>query len=227
MIEAVALDLDDTLYLERDFVRSGFRAVAARLAERVDPRRDWFAELWRGFEAGVRGDAFNRVLAAARVKVDAALVEDLVRCYREHRPTVRPPEDVVPALEALGLAPDRLGVISDGPVAMQRGKLAALGLERFFGHVIVTDAWGPEFRKPHPRAFVEFERRTATAPGACAYVADNPAKDFVAPKGRGWTTVRIIRPGGLHAAEPSAPGEVDRTVRDLRELRTLPGLERA
>ena len=221
MIAAVAFDLDDTLFLERDYVRSGFRAVAARLEQEFGGRRDWFAELMRGFEAGVRGDAFDRVLKAAGVEPAAGLVDRLVRCYREHEPDIGPLEDVAPALETLGLPPERVGIISDGPVAMQERKFRSLGLGRFFGPVILTDRWGVAFRKPHPRAFEEFERRTGCPAQACAYVSDNPLKDFAAPHGRGWSTVRVVRPGGLHAAEPSAAGEVDRAIADLRSLASV------
>ena len=86
------------------------------------------------------------------------------------------------------------------------------------GPVIYTDAWGLEFRKPHPRAFADFERLSGRPAAECAYVADNPAKDFRAPHERGWTTVRVVRTGGLHAAEPSAPGEVDWTIESLADL---------
>jgi len=218
VISAVAFDLDDTLFLERDFVRSGFRAVARLLQGRFGMRTDWFAELWRGFEAGVRGDAFNRVLAGAGLPDDPELVVELVRCYREHRPAIDAPEDVVPALRALGLSPDKVGVVTDGPPEMQQRKFEALALQEFVGHVIATDRWGLAFRKPHPRAFEEFERLAGCSPAECAYVADNPAKDFEAPHTRGWRTVRVRRDGGLHAEEPSRPGEVDRTLTDLARL---------
>jgi putative hydrolase of the HAD superfamily len=214
-IQALALDLDDTLLLEREFVRSGFQAVGRYLKQKVDGDVDWFELLWNGFEAGVRGDAFNRVLASQGVEPTATLIEELVRLYREHEPEVVMPDDVVPSLEALGLPPERVGVITDGPPVMQRSKFAALGVERFVGHLIVTDDWGVEFRKPHPRAFETFEQLTGCMGAACAYVSDNPAKDFRSPHERGWTTIRICRPGGLHEAAEAAPGEVDHVVRTL------------
>ena len=221
MLKAVAFDLDDTLFLERDYVRSGFQAVARLLAEQVDPGRPWFDDLWRGFESGVRGKAFDRVLEAAGAKAGDDLIARLVRCYREHQPAMELPGDVAPALEALGLPPERLGVITDGPVVMQERKFEALHIGRLIGHVIVTDRWGIEFRKPHARAFEEFERLTGCPPRACAYVSDNPAKDFRSPHERGWTTVRVVRPGGLHAAEASVPGEVDHEMPDLGALRAV------
>ena len=42
--------------------------------------------------------------------------------------------------------------------------------------------------------------------GACAYVADNPEKDFVAPNALGWRTIQYLRPGQIHAHKPPAPG---------------------
>jgi putative hydrolase of the HAD superfamily len=225
MIEAVAFDLDDTLLLERDFVRSGFRAVAAHLERRLAARRDWFAELWTGFESGVRERAFDCVLQTAGVAPDSELVAELVRVYREHRPAVRPCDDVPEALRRLKLPAPQVGVITDGVPVVQRHKFDALGLSPRVGHFLCTDVWGLEFRKPHPRAFEEFERLSGAPGERCAYVADNPVKDFAVPRRRGWLTVRIVRPGGLHAAEPSRPGEVDRTSADLRPLGRLLGLE--
>jgi putative hydrolase of the HAD superfamily len=49
------------------------------------------------------------------------------------------------------------------------------------------------------------------------YVADNPAKDFVAPRALGWATVRVRRAGSLHQRVESGP-DVDREVTDLGDL---------
>ena len=69
---------------------------------------------------------------------------------------------------------------------------------------------------------VEGARLLDVDPGACAYVADNPVKDFAGPKGLGWTTVRVRRPQGLHQRVPSGE-DVDHEVPDLT---TLVGLVR-
>ncbi len=50
-------------------------------------------------------------------------------------------------------------------------------------------------------------------------MADNPAKDFVAPHRLGWRTVRVRRAGGLHAEEPSG-ADVDVEIAGLGELDT-------
>lgn len=66
--------------------------------------------------------------------------------------------------------------------------------------VVLTGQWHAEFAKPHPRAFAVLQKRFAAQSTSCAYVGDNPAKDFAAPLEMGWTCVRMRRPGGLHFA---------------------------
>ena len=62
---AVVLDLDDTLYPEEAYVRSGLRAVAARAQETLGiPAAEAEAELVALFERGARRDTFDRWLAA-------------------------------------------------------------------------------------------------------------------------------------------------------------------
>ena len=64
MIRGIVFDIDDTLYLERDYVRSGFAHVAREVGRTDDEAgrlHDW---LIRAFESGVRGDTFDRLRAA-------------------------------------------------------------------------------------------------------------------------------------------------------------------
>ena len=86
-LKAILFDLDDTLYLERDFVKSGFRAVARWLQhENGLPEKDTFTRLWSLFTSGERGDLFDRLLGDDLKK--KALVNDLVSVYREHEPKI-------------------------------------------------------------------------------------------------------------------------------------------
>jgi hypothetical protein len=53
----------------------------------------------------------------------------------------------------------------------------------------------------------------------CAYVADNPAKDFVSPHRLGSWTVRVRRLGSLHTNAPSG-GDIDAEITSLDDLDT-------
>lgn len=214
-VRCVVFDVDDTLYLERDYVRSGFAAVGAEVRARWTVA-DFAERAWRLFEEGARGDVFDRVLRACGVACSTDDVAALVACYREHRPEIRLLDDARACLERL--APRlRLAALTDGPVASQRAKVLALGLDRWLAPIVVTGELGPGLGKPHPEGFRRIEAATGEGGSACLYVADNPAKDFAGPRALGWRTVRIRRPGGLHADRPSGD-DVDREIASLEEL---------
>jgi putative hydrolase of the HAD superfamily len=40
----------------------------------------------------------------------------------------------------------------------------------------------------------------------CAYVADNPAKDFLAPNSLGWRSIQYLRTNQTHTDKPAPPG---------------------
>jgi len=64
MITTVIFDLDDTLYDEIDYCRSGFRAVAQFFAElpSTPAAERMFDSLWGQFTAGNRTKTFNVAL---------------------------------------------------------------------------------------------------------------------------------------------------------------------
>ena len=200
-LRCIVFDLDDTLYLERDYVRSGFAAVGAYVRDTLEV--EGFQDLaWEEFEAGARGDIFDRVLQRLGIGAGSDLVQELVNAYRSHEPDICLQPD---AAECIGQLVGRvkLGLITDGPLASQRAKVHALEIDQEFDEIIFTAELGPGFGKPHPRAFAEMQRRLNSEASECIYVADNPAKDFVGPNLLGWKTVRVRRPEGLYSLEDS------------------------
>lgn len=200
----VILDLDDTLYPEADFVRSGHRAVA--LAAWRDHRIDIEPELRRRFAAGQRGDTLTAALHALEVPFSPDYVERvLVPAYREHTPQISPHVDARPVLTELRARGHVLALLSDGWAAVQRGKLAALGLADLFAAVMFTDELGLDAWKPSTRGFEALLRQLGVEAQDGVYIADNPAKDFIGPRRLGMQSIRIMRPGGEHAAALARP----------------------
>ena len=204
-IKVVVFDLDDTLYMERSYAFSGFDAVAGWLKERLACPFDPATRMRELFETGDRGKVFDQLVAELPTPASGDWVSEMVVCFRNHEPEIRTCDDVIEALDRWqGGA--RLALISDGPFEMQQRKVAALGLDRWLDPIILTDRWGRECWKPHPRAFEQVSRATGQAGSSCAYIADNASKDFVAPNQLGWVTVKIHRPGAVHADLPAALG---------------------
>jgi putative hydrolase of the HAD superfamily len=217
-IQAVVFDIDDTLYPEREFVRSGYEAVAEDLrSQRGDdePYEEW---LWQRFCGGQSAGAFDALSEHYFLDLSPEDIRRLVELYRFHEPKIQAYAGMA---ELLGeLAEDALlGVVSDGPARMQANKLDALGLRDCFRAVILTDELGPDAGKPSPKGFEAVRERLGVAHDQCAYIADNPAKDFLAPNRLGWLSVHYLRDGQLYAEVPPPPGGAARVaVRSDREL---------
>jgi putative hydrolase of the HAD superfamily len=219
MTSVVTFDLDDTLYLERDFVRSGFAAVGGWLATERGVR-GFEACAWRLFETGQRGDIFDRVLPRLGVQPERALIVRLVRVYREHLPTIRLEPAAAELLDGLS-GRCRLAVLTDGFHETQRRKIVALGLESRCRPIVCTDRWGREHWKPSCKGFRHIQEALGAPPERCIYIGDNPAKDFRAPKALGWRTLRLRHPRGEHASAMAASplDEADATVTTLADVR--------
>ena len=215
----VVFDMDDTLYAERDFAHAGF-AAAGRWAETTLGIQGLGADMTRLFGEGQLGKLFATALAAKFPEHTAEHVRQLHEAYRHATPQLELFDDARFALDHYG-ARGPLGLITDGTLAMQQRKLAGLRIASHFAHVVFTDALGVgrQYFKPHPRAY-EMTAAAIGRPGdRFAYIGDNPAKDFVAPNALGWTTVQVLRDGGIHDAGRVVAGGTPRhVVTSLREL---------
>ncbi len=221
MISAVVFDLDDTLYAERDYAFSGFAQVAQTFAEQLGHPHQTETDLRRLFDTDHRSHVFNAILAERGLSDPVSLVPRMIEVFRSHTPNIRLFADASAALSRLR-SPYKLGLITDGRSASQWAKIDALQLRNRFDAIIVTSDLSstaatcaveqapgesvPSFAKPHPLAFERMAERLGTAAGECVYVADNLAKDFVAPNALGWLTVMISRPCGVYHNAPVARG---------------------
>lgn len=204
MARVIVLDLDDTLYLERDYQLSGFAAAGLHLAatRAIDGLEIVAARLFR---EGVRLRVYDEALEAMEIR-DATLVRELVEVHRGHRPAISLLPDAGRFLERARLQGLELALLSDGLLVAQRNKVAALRLEHVLDPIVLTDVWGRERWKPSEHGFREIMSALGGAPSGYVYVADNPAKDFLAPNRLGWGTIRVRRADGEHFIAESGGG---------------------
>ncbi len=187
----VALDLDDTLYRELDYVESGFRAVAAHAALHFDITSDTAnAVLLESLAAGNRGNQFDDLLHA----IDRHSIgrrNEMVQVYRQHQPDLKLPAASADALNELRAAGHRLFLVTDGNHHVQGRKVAALGLWDEFEHCYLTYRYGRWASKPSTRVFELMLKRTRAEAKDLVYIGDNPHKDFVGVRSLGASTIRI------------------------------------
>jgi len=217
--KAIVFDLDDTLYPEKEFVMSGFRAVAAWAENKLGIDSNIVEiELVNYYRNGIRGDIFNRWLESHNLFSDD-IVEQMINVYRNHNPSIFPfPEfkEVLGELKKKFL----LGIVSDGYLEVQKKKLNALGIRSFFDEVVFSDEWGQKAWKPSSKPFEIISHRLGVLPNQCIYVADNPMKDFFGAKKTGMYTIRIIHPNGEYSncKPPSVEHKPDLITTSIKEL---------
>lgn len=218
-MKVVVFDLDDTLYKEVDYVYSGYRAVAAKVA--TDYGVDGpTAYRWMADAFGRGENPFDALEAGLGLTLPVA---ELVELYRTHKPDLHLGGEAEALLTALRAAGCRLGIITDGRSTGQRNKLEALGLFRYFDEadILISEETGKD--KTSPDNF-EYFCRTYPQAEAFFYVGDNPRKDFLHPNRLGWSTIcladdgRNIHPQNIEVADEAKPRYTVNALSDILNL---------
>ena len=216
----VAFDLDDTLFPESEFVRSGFREVAlwSEKTLHFNPEST-FRELMTLFEGGTRGTVFDSWVAAHDLSKDT--IQEMVRVYREHYPEIHVFPGVGEMISTLREV-FRLGLLSDGYLGVQERKLSALGIAHHFEAVVLTDRLGREFWKPSVKPFVDLMGALNASPEETVYVGDNPTKDFIACRQLGMHSIWLRQSNGIYAGlAPEPDGCAEYVVESIAGLMSL------
>lgn len=172
-------DLDDTLYSERDFEKSGIEFVYHNLSIKhisletiLNNRNNWIELMING----------------SNNQITLQIVLDI---YRNHFPTIQLYNDAKVFLEKLLSQGIEMSLITDGRSITQRNKLRALGIESYFKNIIISEEINSE--KPSEYNFrLVMDNKIAEN---YIYIADNPKKDFITPNKLGWTSICLLDRG--------------------------------
>jgi putative hydrolase of the HAD superfamily len=214
-IDAVTVDLDDTLYPQASWLDGAWQAVATRAAAAGLPREDLLAALRAvSGEGSDRGNILDRALR--RIGASDHPIQPLLEAFRGHAPDRLPwYPGACEALAALHqIVP--VAVISDGDPAGQRAKLRALGIRTGPGglvdHIVLSDEIGRRFRKPHPAPFRRALAQLGCGARTAVHVGDRPTKDVAGPQDLGMRAVRVLT--GEYASVPADVGDPWRIAPD-------------
>ncbi len=219
-IEAVVFDLDGTLLDRRRsferFVRGQWERYF-QVLQPVDQRQyvQTLIELDRdGYSP--RKELFGGMLA--RFDLPSDLSDTLLRDYRAGFPgacSLFP--DAARTLSSLRAGGFKLGLITNGSVRMQSGKLKCLSLEPAFDTVLISDAEGVS--KPDPEIFRRALERLGTMADRAVFVGDHPDVDVSGARGAGMKSVwRLDR-------AVSRTVEADAIIEELSDLLQVLGVE--
>ncbi len=213
----IAFDMDDTIYEELTYVRSGFRAAANAAAAwwNIDAE-EALETLLRSLEEDGRGRQFN-VLCDRYQKPQKKWIRALINSYRQHIPVISPDVEAVRVLDALAAQNRRLYLVTDGHKLVQQRKLEALGVAERFVHCYLTNRYGVRHQKPSPRVFELLVARERCQPQDVVYIGDNPHKDFCGIRPLGFRTIRVLQ--GNHKDVVVDPAQdAEQSVSSLSEI---------
>ena len=128
---AIIFDLDDTLYSEKAYVKSGFH----KISKMFQSSEEAYRKLWQYFEKGE--NAIDKLLEENRGDIELKK-EELLDIYRKQKPDI----ELYPGVQNLlaGLKKKyKLGIITDGRPEGQQAKIEALQIEKYFDKIIITD----------------------------------------------------------------------------------------
>jgi putative hydrolase of the HAD superfamily len=223
-LQAIVFDLDDTLYSERDYVLSGFAAVANWASVNLGIERDrGYNTLFDLYTTGVRNNTFNQWLVLHQIE-NPAIVTKLLDVYREHLPIISPFGESIDLLTKLTKS-YKIGLVSDGYLQVQQRKWAALGLNNFFDAVVFSDSLGRENWKPSTAPFKLVLERLNIVPEFSVYIGDNPRKDFFGARQLGMSTIWVKRSDSEYGElqPPGSEYHPDLTIDSLSQVLELVG----
>lgn len=219
MIKAVIFDMDDTLFNEMDFVKSGFKAVDQHL--QGNQIYGFYKEALNLLHAGHSGTIFNKTLENLEIKHDKRMIMELLTIYRAHKPHIQLYPDVLSILKEVQQT-YKVGLITDGYLITQKNKAAALRLEEYMDFLVFSDEYGRESWKPSETPYKKVMEHFDLLGNECIYIGDNPTKDFITARKLGWNTVQIIRENGVYKDKEILPDhEADFHIHSFSEIPAL------
>ena len=222
--KVVVFDLDDTLYKEIDFLKSGYRKVAEKVEKRYE------IDAWEAYDQMMvwyrRGEnAFANL--NEKYGIDTP-INDYLNVYRYHQPNITLSQGVRETLDAQKEAGCELAIITDGREITQRQKIEALGLERWIPQELIFINEDKEHFKPNhwsfDRLMLSCHERHPNDELKFFYVGDNTEKDFLAPNELGWNTVcleddgRNIHQQNFDVAEMYLPKHRIKSFEELSDV---------
>lgn len=236
MIRALFFDLDDTLIRYDAAYEVALTASHRALADRHphigrgDLRRAIYAAYEKQFGYGTPGFADLGILSVKALREvltgdalcmlgvppEPDFVATLIETHEAvERCEIRPFADTLRTLDVLAKS-FPLGVITNGPSAMQREKLNRLGLTPRFSVIVVDSEFGHP--KPDARIFAHAAERAGCAPDELLFVGNSPEADVAGAVSAGWTCVWVNADGAPLPAGIPAPHYV---VQKISELLTV------
>lgn len=185
--KVVVFDLEDTLYKEIDFLKSGYIAVADYLTREIGISC-LYDEMWETYQAGEK-DVFQTIIDRHHITIEK---NRLINVYRYHIPQIQLDDETKCVLRQFQ-SKFHLALITDGRTETKRNVINALEIPKYidWSDIYISEDVG--FLKTEPCSFIRIMEKRPNC--QYVYVGDNNEKDFVIPNQLGWDTICLLDDG--------------------------------
>lgn len=205
-VTAIVLDLDNTLYDQRDYWGGALEKVADHVARTtampMNPLhlRGSLRDAWH--RLGTRHPRlFNEWAESQGLNPAPEEIRRWVRVFHEHKPERLDLFDGVrPMLQTLR-SRCRIGIVTDGDARMQENKVEALQLRAEVDRIVLTSSLNAP--KPSPVGIRVALEQMGANPDQAVYVGDHPDLDCPAARDAGVYAIRVAT--GEYADLPDNP----------------------
>lgn len=217
----IILDLDDTLYSEKEFVLSGFRHISEKISFKIPQlqQSEIYEYLVNSFEISSK-KVFDSLIDHFSIQRYFTVL-DLVSSYKYHVPKIYPYYDVIQFLKKVKDKSIPVVLLTDGDVIQQSNKVSALKIEPYFNKIFYSDSYGIDKRKPNIFMYLEILSKFQISRSLVINIGDNPNKDFYVNKSLGIFSIQLRRQNAIYANKVPyfqniKPNQVVTSLLDIR-----------
>jgi putative hydrolase of the HAD superfamily len=190
-VKVIIFDLDDTLYNEIDYVKSGFKEVSNFFSQKYDLDEEaLFCTMIKNLNLYGRGKVFDNTLSHFNI-FSKTNVKKSISLYRKHLPNLNLPKESKKILQYYKALNVPMYLVTDGNKIMQYNKVKGLNIEKNFKKVFITHRYGVKNAKPSPYCFIKIAEEENVKYSEVVYIGDNIKKDFVNIKALGFKTICV------------------------------------
>ena len=214
----LVFDLDDTLYSEITFVKSGFKEVSNLLYQKHGiPQNESYTDMQKLLRKVGRGTIFDVLLRKNKL-LNKTNLNACISVYRLHKPKIKLYKSAKRCLSNFKNTPKY--IVTDGNKIVQRNKVKALNLDRIMKRIFITHQYGIKHAKPSTFCFEKILYTQKESYKNIYYIGDNPHKDFINIKKIGYKTIRVLT-GNYKNLTLDSKYEADMVIKSLDQLNSV------
>jgi len=191
--KCVVFDIDNTLYDEKEYFEATFGKISNIISKKANNKNagEICSKILAEFRA--HGSQYPKFFLhiAKLFNLNENFHETFYNIHKTVKANIILYPDAQMILDWSRKKELKLGLITNGAIAVQKNKIKLLKLKDLVNYICISRELGEE--KPSIKPYQHVMKRLNTTPENTLYIGDNPHNDFEGAKKLGIRTVRLKR----------------------------------